>query len=213
MQADYWHQRWANQDTPFHERDTNPLLLKHLASLSLPLGARLFLPLCGKTLDIRWLLSLGYRVAGAELSPLAIEQLFTGLGIEPEITPKGPIAHYHAPDLDLFVGDIFDLTRTMLGPIDAIYDRAALVALPAEMRTRYTRHLLQLADAAPQLLLTMEYDQRLTPGPPFSVDGEEIRRHYQDRHEVSLVHSAALPGGGLKGRYPATERAWLLRRR
>ena len=133
MQADYWHQRWANQDTPFHERDTNPLLLKHLASLSLPLGARLFLPLCGKTLDIRWLLSLGYRVAGAELSPLAIEQLFTGLGIEPEITPKGPIAHYHAPDLDLFVGDIFDLTRTMLGPIDAIYDRAALVALPASV--------------------------------------------------------------------------------
>ena len=88
--------------------------------LSLAKGSRLFLPLCGKTPDIGWLLSRGYRVAGAELSAVAIEQLFAELGVTSKITTVGSLDHYRAPQLDIFVGDIFTVTPELLGPVDAI---------------------------------------------------------------------------------------------
>ena len=81
MDAIFWHQRWGANDIPFHERAANPLLVKYFQALSLGEGGRVFLPLCGKTLDIGWLLSNGYDVAGAELSEIAVRQLFIELGM------------------------------------------------------------------------------------------------------------------------------------
>ena len=153
MDASFWHQKWADNNIAFHNSEANPLLVKHFDDLSLNAGSRVFLPLCGKTLDIGWLLSQGYRVAGAELSAIAITQLFAELGVEPEISELGKLTHYSAPNLDIFVGDIFQLSGKVLGPVDAVYDRAALVALPGEMRARYTTHLLEITNKVPQLLI------------------------------------------------------------
>jgi thiopurine S-methyltransferase len=89
MDKSFWHQRWEKQETGWHEGKANPLLVKHFHELSVAKGRRIFVPLCGKTLDISWLLSNGYRVAGAELSQLAIEQLFMDLGVQPEISKVG----------------------------------------------------------------------------------------------------------------------------
>jgi thiopurine S-methyltransferase len=138
VDASFWHQRWKNNDIAFHEGEANPLLVKYFKILSLAKGSRVFLPLCGKTLDIAWLLSNGYRVAGIELSRIAIDQLFTELEVEPEITGVGEIDHYSARNIDIFAGDFFVLSSKMLGQVDAIYDRAALVALPQKMRNQYT---------------------------------------------------------------------------
>lgn len=91
-----------------------------------------------------WLLSNGYRVIGAELVESAIEQLFAELAITPTISFVGDIKHYNAPNIDIFVGDIFELSSKILGPVDAIYDRAALIALPDETRTRYAAHLMAI---------------------------------------------------------------------
>jgi thiopurine S-methyltransferase len=209
MDASFWHQRWGNNDIPFHEREANPLLVKYFAALSLSKGSRVFVPLCGKTLDIHWLLSQGYRVAGAELSTIAIEQLFVELGMEPTVSSAGEVDHYSATDIDIFVGDIFHVSREMLGPVDAIYDRAALVALPEELRKRYTVHVTAMTDNSPQLLICYEYDQSLMEGPPFSVSNEEVARHYKDKYDVTLMVSADVPGG-LKGKCPARENVWLL---
>jgi thiopurine S-methyltransferase len=170
-----------------------------------------FLPLCGKTLDIAWLLSRGYRVAGAELSRLAIEQLFAGLGVEPEITRVGDHDRYSAQGIDIFVGDIFALSGKILGPVDAVYDRAALVALPEAMRNRYTAHLMAITGKAPQLLISYEYDQSRLEGPPFSIRNAEVRRHYADNYDLALLASQDVPGG-LKGQCAATENVWLLRK-
>ena len=104
--------------------------------------SQVFLPLCGTTLGIAWLFSKGYRVAGAELSEFAIEPLFIELGVDPVVTTLGNTAHYSAENIDIFVGDIFELSSEIIGMVDAIYDRAALVALPEEMRKKYTKHLL-----------------------------------------------------------------------
>jgi thiopurine S-methyltransferase len=211
MDANFWHDRWANNEIGFHKSDANPLLMQYFDKLALAKGRRVLVPLCGKTLDITWLLSKGFSVAGAELSLMAIEQLFAQLEVKPTITRKGEIDHYQAHNIDIFVGDIFHVTRTMLGPVDAIYDRAALVALPPNMRSRYTEHITDITDHAPQLLICYEYDQRLAEGPPFSVTNEEVHRHYGYRYQVSLLASTDVPGG-LKGKCAAMEHVWLLRR-
>ncbi|WP_447599462.1 thiopurine S-methyltransferase [Nitrospira sp. Nam80] len=210
MDAGFWHERWETNDIAFHKKEANPLLVRCFAALSLSKGSRVFVPLCGKTLDIHWLLSEGFRVAGAELSKVAIEQLFTELGVEPKVSRDGEVDHYSAANIDVFVGDIFQLSSDVLGPVDAVYDRAALVALPEEVRKRYTAHLTALTSDAPQLLITYEYDQSLMEGPPFSINNEEVNRHYRESYEVSMILSADVPGG-LKGKCAAKENVWLLR--
>lgn len=211
MDARYWRQRWEKKEIGFHESKANPLLVTHFHVLSLAKGRRVFVPLCGKTLDISWLLSRGYRVAGAELSQLAIEQLFIELGMQPDIESVAGIERWSANNLDLFVGDIFTVSRLMLGQVDAVYDRAALVALPEDMRKRYAAHLLEITRKAPQLLISYEYDQSLMEGPPFSVSNEEVRRHYASTYALTLVAGTEVQGG-LKGKAPAKENVWLLKR-
>lgn len=209
MEPDFWHARWKTEDTGFHEGEPNAFLVAHFGALKLPPDGRVFVPLCGKTRDIHWLRAQGYQVAGAELSALAVEQLFHELGLEPEIRHHGEIHHYQAENIDIYVGDIFALTPDRLGEIDGVYDRAALVALPEATRKNYVKHLLALSRSAPKLLVTLEYEKELIPGPPFSVFGGEVKAHYDGTHavrEVESRHDAA----GLKGQYPVTERAWIL---
>lgn len=133
MDPSFWHQRWEKNEIGFHESKANPLLIRHFHELTSAKGRRVFVPLCGKTLDISWLLSRGCRVAGVELSQLAIEQLFIDLGMQPEIATVGNVEQWSANNLDIFVGDIFAVSNNMLGPVDAVYDRAALVAFPEDM--------------------------------------------------------------------------------
>lgn len=210
MQHDFWHQRWQDNQIGFHLPEANPLLVKHFSALQLASNSRIFLPLCGKTLDIHWLLAQGYQVVGAELSTIAIDALFAELGIKPTITKKGKLTQYSAPNITLWNGDIFELTQALLGKVDAVYDRAALVALPFEMRERYTAHMTAITQNAPQLLVCFEYDQVQMDGPPFCVCADEVRTHYQQSYEISLLESTEL-AGGLKGKVTALEQVWLLK--
>lgn len=141
MNTSYWLQKWEQNNIAFHRSEANPVLVNYFEDLSLAKGSRVFVPLSGKTLDIGWLLAHGYRVAGAELIEIAIQQLFGELDITPQIVEMGEVKHYSAENIDIFVGDIFQVSSEMLGSVDAIYDRAALVALPADVRDRDTAHL------------------------------------------------------------------------
>jgi thiopurine S-methyltransferase len=210
MEPNFWQKKWVDNEIAFHRSDANPLLVKYFNALGLAKGSRIFLPLCGKTLDIRWLLSNGYRVAGAELSKIAIEQLFMELGVKPTITTHGNLDHYSADHIDIFVGDIFELSSNLLGHVDAIYDRAALVALPKSMRSQYTTHLMNITGKAPQLLICYVYDQNLQEGPPFSISNNEVHQHYNTHYNLTLRESAEVEGG-LKGKCSATENVWLIR--
>lgn len=208
VDAEFWHQRWQNNQIGFHEKDVNPLLTEHLDSLGMQPGQRIFVPLCGKTRDIGWLLGSDLQVVGVELSDLAIQQLFAELDVMPEVSQTGPFRCYRTHHLTVFVGDFFYMDREQLGPVDAIYDRAALVALPQPMRVRYTRHLVDLTASAPQLLITYEYDSTLMEGPPFSVSSTELTQHYGDVYQLSLLANDGVLGG-LK-RTLAQENVWLL---
>ena len=210
MEASFWHAKWEKSEIAFHQDDFNPLLLEHFGALSLPTGSSVFVPLCGKTRDILWLLKSGYRVVGAELSRVAVEQLFAEMDLQPSISQVGPLTRFATEDIDIYSGDIFELTGSELGQVDAVYDRAALVALPADMRQRYAEHLVAITGRARQLLIAYEYDQSLQNGPPFSVCGDEVRRLYGQHYELALLASVEV-AGGLRGKCPATEHVWLLR--
>ncbi len=209
MEANFWHNRWQTNQTGWHEREVNPLLITHFPSLNVPPGKRVFVPLCGKSLDLGWLLSLGYAVAGAELSELAVTQLFADLRMEPTISEVGKHKHFRGEKIDIFVGDLFDLSHEILGPVDAVYDRAAMVALPEAVRVQYTAHLKVLTALAPQLVIGYAYDQTVVPGPPFSVTSDELHRHYSDSYALIPLGRIDVPGG-LKGKCPATEHVWRL---
>src|SRR4029078_13352359 len=114
MDPSFWHQRWEKNEIAFHESQANPVLVSHFNELSFAKGSRVFVPLCGKTLDISWLLSNGYRVAGAELSQIAIEQLFMELGLQPEISRVGEVEQWSDKNLDICVGDIFAVSERCL---------------------------------------------------------------------------------------------------
>lgn len=212
MEPNFWHERWARREIAFHEGEANAALVAHFGALGLAPGARILVPLCGKTRDIAWLLEHGHRVAGVELSPVAIGELFAELNITPTLTEEGPLTHHQAADLDIWVGDLFDLTAERLGEVDAIYDRAALVALPETLRGRYTAHLMALTRTAPQLLMTYEYDQQAHAGPPFSIQEEEVRDRYEGAYHLRMLAREPVEGG-LKGNIPAASAAWLLQPR
>ena len=210
MDHAFWNERWQEGRIGFHNNQVHPMLAAQIGTLGLAPGGRVFLPLCGKTVDIGWLLEQDYRVAGVELSRIAVEQLFEELGVEPEISRDGPLTRFSAPGLDVWAGDIFDLSAEVLGPVDAVYDRAALVALPLGMRPRYATHVPAITCHATQLLITFDYDQSVMKGPPFSVPLGEITALYGRGFAISDLLAEPVTGG-LKGIAPATEIACLLR--
>ena len=214
MDPAFWHQKWHNGELGFHLPQVHPLLQRYLGELSLKAGQTLFLPLCGKTLDIGYLLEQGYSVIGAELSGKAVTDLFASLNRQPEISPWQGGNRYRQGDLTVFQGDIFLLTPDDLPAVDAIYDRAALIALPDTLRARYARHLQTLTHRARQLLITLEYDQQQMAGPPFSVDQGEVETRYGDHYRVTslsrkmiLDHEPVFREKGLSALY---ENAFLL---
>ncbi|MDE1162424.1 MAG: thiopurine S-methyltransferase [Acidobacteriaceae bacterium] len=209
MEEQFWKQKWQDNEIFFHEGQPNHLMLRHIGSLALHPGARVFVPLCGKSYDLHWLRQQGYDVVGAELSQIAIDQLFEELNLQPTIEPIGALLRYTAPGMTIFVGSIFALDAATLGPIDAIYDRAAMVALPKPLREQYIAHLDTLAASAPRLLITFTYDQTLQAGPPFSLDEQLIHHDLGTAHKLTLLETADVPGG-LKVKCPATESAWLV---
>lgn len=209
MKTSFWIQRWKESDIGFHEKEANPLLIKHFQRLNLKKGKRIFIPLCGKTLDIFWLLSNNYQVVGVEFSRIAVKQLFEELNIKPNISKMGKLEIFQSDNIMIFVGDFFNLSIKTLGPVDAVYDRASLVALPINTRRKYTAHLIKISRNAPQLLICYDYDQKLMEGPPFSIVSNEVKQHYQNNYELTLVESG-LVDGGLKGINEVVESLWLL---
>lgn len=209
MDPTFWHNKWSANQIAFHEGQANAHLVAQLPVLDLAPDSRLLLPLCGKTRDIGWLLSRGHRVVGVELSPLAIDQLFRDLALTPTITSRGRMQHYSAERIDILVGDIFDATPEMVGTVDAVYDRAALVALPPDLRPRYADHIRTLSHAAQQLLICFEYDQNSTYGPPFSVTADEVATLYAGSHIITKLARTPVDGG-LRGTTPAHEVVWHL---
>lgn len=198
MEADFWRDRWENNLTGFHLDEVNPYLKKYWPGLNLKPGVRIFVPLCGKTLDLIWLAEQGYEVVGIELSSLAVEAFFAENNLTAEVTHVDGLDYWMSGKISLICGDFFALTEQALGNIDAVYDRASLVALPPAMRQEYAVKLSQITQSAPKLLVTLEYDQSKMDGPPFSVSENEVESLYQANYQVKQLTAQDVLGDNEK---------------
>lgn len=193
MDADFWHQRWQDNRIGFHQDQPTPLMQKHWPSIGAPPGCRVFVPLAGKSRDMLWLAAQGHRVLGVELSQLAVEQFFDEHGLQPDIHETRYGRHYRARgtqtgDIELICGDAFALDAAALADCAAVFDRAALIALPSELRLRYVDELYaRLPGECRGLLITLEYPQDEKEGPPFSVTESEVRARFDSRWNVELL--------------------------
>lgn len=187
MDKSFWLDCWDNKTIGFHEQKPNALLVSHFRYIKKNMHIQsIFLPLCGKTNDISWLKKQSFNIIGCELSEIAVRELFDELHITPKITTLASHKCYEANNIKIYVGDFFLLTPELLGKIDLIYDRAALIALPEQTRTDYAQKLTYLTNNACQLLIVFEYPNNLIKGPPFSVSEVEISRLYSENYSFKI---------------------------
>lgn len=195
MDHEFWRTRWNEGRIAFHEGTANTFLARHIEWLAA--CHRILVPLCGKTEDLAYLAGRGHEVIGIELVEDAVRQFFAEHATTPEITAREGGATYRAGAITIIVGDFFATTRELVGTIDGIYDRAALIALPPAMRTSYVAHLRAIApDAQRELLVSLEYPADAIQGPPFSVAMAEVDRWYPT---AKLVDEAPDPRGRANG--------------
>jgi thiopurine S-methyltransferase len=185
MHHDFWHERWRTRQIGFHQSSPHPFLERWWSSLGLFAHTRVYVPLCGKSLDMVWLAVRGHRVVGSELSPLAVQEFFGEHGASPGVEKHGPFKRHAANAFEILEGDAFQLTPALLGNVDAAYDRAALVALPPQLRVSYVESFARLMPTGSRtLLVAFEYPQKLREGPPFSVEPDEIQQLYASTFEI-----------------------------
>lgn len=208
MEHEFWHERWQKREIGFHRLDVHPLLTTQIESVAKP-SATIFVPLCGKSLDMQWLLQQGYEVIGIELSEAAIQEFFAEHSIPYQTTQEGPFAAYRAEGICIYQGDFFALTKTHLQTVTTWYDRAAMVALPPAMRVKYVSHLQHiLPPAATGLLVMVEYPDGYWKGPPFAIHTTEVLASYEANYNIEIL--PLLPGFTLGGDANVTERGYLL---
>ncbi|MCQ4280201.1 thiopurine S-methyltransferase [Pseudomonas stutzeri] len=191
MDEAFWQRRWARNEIGFHLNEVNPYLRRHWPSLGLAPGARVLVPLCGKSLDMAWLADHGLAVLGVELSERAAEDFFAEHGLVPDVSVQGEFKVYRAGNVEIRCGDFFAMTPDDVADCRALYDRAALIALPSDMRQRYVNHLASiLAPGCQGLLITLDYQQEQMSGPPFAVGDAEVGDLLNTRWKIQLLEFA-----------------------
>lgn len=222
MNPEFWQERWQNKRIGFNQPKVNPLLIKYFSALDLPAGSQVFVPLCGKSIDIVWLANQGYNVIGVELVESAVKEFFSEQNISPTVIvhADNPVIKCYQGQLTeqnssqkiaLWVGDIFALNTTDISHIDAVYDRAALIAMPPDMRAKYSEQVTTLSNHAPQLLLTLNYDQNQWAGPPFSITNEQIQQYYSSHYQITELEGEPSTLNANPD-MAVTEHVWLLER-
>ncbi|TAN65975.1 MAG: thiopurine S-methyltransferase [Methylobacter sp.] len=184
-----WLQCWRDRQTGFHQKAVNQLLAKFWPNLALARGSRVFVPLCGKSLDMIWLANQGHEVIGVELSPIAVRAFFRENNLRPSRRQVGKFTLWKHDRLSILCGDYFSLSEHDLGQIDTVYDRAALTALPEDLRQRYVAHLKLIVQETTNifLLTTEDAEENQTPSQVLGV-AEEIKTLYSEDFKIDLAH-------------------------
>lgn len=181
MEQPDWDARWREGQIGFHQSTVTDALEQYSEQVwgTGPWG-RVFVPLCGKSLDMVFLAERADTVVGVEYVEQAVQEFFAERGLTPQVDAE-PSARYEAEKYTLFAADFFELDVGDLGVIDAVFDRASLVALNAETRVKYADHMRSILPLGSKVLLVaFHYEQSDMDGPPFSVTPDEVARLFQD---------------------------------
>ena len=190
MDPAFWNDRWQRGETGFHQPEVHDLLATHWPSLGLAAGSEVFVPLCGKSLDMAWLASRGHRIVGVELSEIAVLSFFAERGLAPAAETTDGLTVQCAGTYKIWCGDVFDLPREAAARAEAAYDRASLVAFPPPEQPRYASKLAELVPAAaPILLVGLAFDSSEMAGPPFSTPAAQIERLFAATYRIRVVET------------------------
>ncbi|XP_008975028.1 thiopurine S-methyltransferase isoform X4 [Pan paniscus] len=185
-----WQDKWVNGKTAFHQEQGHQLLKKHLDTfLKGKSGLRVFFPLCGKAVEMKWFADRGHSVVGVEISELGIREFFTEQNLsysEEPITeiPGTKVFKSSSGNISLYCCSIFDLPRTNIGKFDMIWDRGALVAINPGDRKCYADTMLSLLGKKFQYLLcVLSYDPTKHPGKICNIRCLEKVDAFEERHK------------------------------
>ncbi len=189
MKKEFWLEKWQNNQTGFHKDFTHPLLMEYINRLAMKKGDSIFVPLCGKTVDMLWLNQQGFHVIGVELSQLAVEQFFAENDLEFVKAQEGEFAVYRYENITIYQGDFFALSTQHLKGVKSVYDRAALIALPDDLVAQYVEKMREIIPSdAVELLITLEFIKKLGPlGPPFTTPDDKVKKLFSAYQSVELL--------------------------
>jgi thiopurine S-methyltransferase len=191
MQPNFWHDRWHNKQIGFHQSEINLHLQEFWPAINSAGGGRVFVPLCGKSSDMLWLRARGHEVVGIELSLAAVQAFFDENGLPVKRSSTDRFSVFESDGIRIYCGDFFAMQPADLEGVNAVYDRASLIALPPEMRAVYVDHMHGLLSPGTKtLLIAFEYPQHEMSGPPFSVAEEEVRELYGGHCAIEVLHVA-----------------------
>ncbi|NCN43955.1 MAG: thiopurine S-methyltransferase [Piscirickettsiaceae bacterium CG_4_9_14_3_um_filter_43_564] len=199
MDAEFWHQMWQQPQQGFDQPQPNHFLTRYWSALKLKGNETVLVPLCGKSVDMTWLVQQGHSVLGVELSRKALDAFVAEHHLSAEPLEHAVFEGHQTAEMRLFCGDFFKLSAHDCSEVSAFYDRAALVALPADMRQRYAAHLAEVcADGVSGLLVVMDYDQTAMSGPPFSVSDHEVVQLFSEHFDLQKIASETLQRKGVQ---------------
>jgi thiopurine S-methyltransferase len=192
MEIAFWRERWSRGETGFHQQYINPYLAYYYGETGPPMekrsALRVFVPLCGKSRDLWWLNQSGYDTIGVECSEAAVTQFFDEQQLKYSTTVTSKHTSYKAENLEILLGDFFDLQTEDIGQITDIFDRASLIALPADMRRNYVDKISELQQPGTRtLLITLTYPEQQMEGPPFSVSEREVHELYSGNYRIDKL--------------------------
>jgi len=190
MDKNFWHDRWNSGRIGFHRPDVHPFLERYVPRLAVRKGDTVFVPLCGKSLDMLWLRQKGLRVTGVEISPVAVSAFFeeNGLAVTFQNVQAGEL--YFTDGIEIYCADFFAMGTDEVSSCQAIYDRAALIAFPGDQRRTYTEHLIRIAPPLARILLViLEYEQSQMDGPPFSVTCSEVDQMFGSAYDIEVLET------------------------
>jgi thiopurine S-methyltransferase len=177
-----WDWLWKNGGTPWVTESVHPLLSEYIDQLTLGrANCRTFVPLCGNTIDLKWLVEQGHRVVGLEVSETAILQFFERCGWEQEVKQLEGIENgklYTACDgrLQIYQCDMFAVSKDILGSFNCVWDRGSLGAISPDTRKGYVEIISSIvADDGRILLEVIEHEGTGNfHGPPYSLKEQDI---------------------------------------
>ncbi len=213
MRANFWIKAWDEGNIGFHQATTHDALEKYWPSLDA--GSTVLVPLCGKSRDLIWLEERGLDVIGVEFVESAVLDFFHENKLSwQETTEYGHrCCRVRGRNIRIFITDFIQLADDYTGRrLDTLYDRAALVALPEDMRANYVAACRKILIHSPQgLLITLKYEPEAMEGPPFSISTGEVERLWEGK--LTLVGQldvlSAMPRAVTSGVQSLNEYFWV----
>ncbi len=108
MDTDFWIESWSQNRIGFHQKDFNKHLVKFWEQLNIPNDGMVFVPLCGKSLDLLWLKQQGHHVVGIEVSELAVSTFFSENNLDYTQSQQDNLVRWESEQLIIWQGDFFN---------------------------------------------------------------------------------------------------------